>query len=236
MRMLRKVKTYVGVSLRTSNSESSSLMKNKMKKTISILFLFSINIIVFAQEKKEKKEYEVQTLGGRGTPVGFYFGWVNKPSIINEQPGWMTGGETGLVFGHAVRFGFAGYGLVSPVRSNRFDGMGNELYYDLGYGGIMFEPVFGSRYLFHLTFPVMLGAGGVSWHDRYSYSYDWNQYGWDVFMIAETGANIELNVFKWLRMTAGASYRFTTESWRGGLGVSELSGWSGNLGLKIGRF
>lgn len=219
-----------------------------MKKILVFIFSFSVLLVNASNgdsTKVKKMRYDQeqdQTLFKKGTPIGFYIGLSNKPSVINEQYSWMTGAEVSLVFNHRLNIGFAGYGLVSPVQSNLVDQNGHRYYYDLGYGGLLVEPVIFSRSLVHLTFPVLIGAGGAGLRPSYmGYYYnfgntDWENYFGDAFFIAEPGVNLELNVFKWMRFHAGASYRFVSDGYFGSAIGNELSGWSANFGLKFGRF
>lgn len=216
-----------------------------MKKIISILVLSLIVFGVNAQENPEPKPEnkrnndEVQTLFKKARPLGFYVGWSNKPIILNDQFGFCTGAEVALSFGRKLNMGVAAYGLVSPVQSNVLDQNGNIYYYDMAYGGFLIEPVIGSNKLLHVTLPIILGAGGVSYHTQYNSFSNWeNYYDYQsgIFFIAEPGVHAELNLFKWLRFHTGVSYRFTGPGYFSVPQNGELNGWSASLGLKIGLF
>ena len=152
----------------------------------------------------------------------------------------MTGGALALSFGRKLNVGVVGYGLITPVSSNNIDVNGNLYYYDLGYGGFLFEPILASTKVFHVTFPVLIGGGAVGYHTAYGNFSNWgnnyNEYNSGVFFVAEPAVHLELNLFKWLRFHAGGGYRFMSSGYFNTPASGELNGWSATAGLKIGIF
>lgn len=219
-----------------------------MKKLILLFGLFGMvhqlkaNTSDTSKNVHQQRYNEDQTLLGKGKPLGFFIGINVKPAIVNDQAAFFTGGQIAMVFGKKLNVGFAGYGLTSPVLSDRVDADGTHYYYDMGYGGLLFEPVFFSRSAIHFTLPVLLGAGGAGFRPTtspFSYNYEdvnWDNYVADAFFVAEPGLNMELNLFKWMRLDAGVSYRFISDGYFGSSLNSSLSGWSANCGLKFGWF
>lgn len=190
-------------------------------------------------QKKWKRNDDIQTVFKQGRPLGFYFGWTTKPTELNNQLGISTGGEFALSFGRKLNLGVAAYGLISPVQSNSFDVNGDILYYDMAYGGFLIEPVIGSTKMVHLTIPLLLGTGGMTYHTAVNDWSNWdNHYNFSsgIFFVAEPGLNLELNLFKWMRFHAGVGYRFCGPGYYAVPANNELSGWSGNVGLKLGLF
>lgn len=189
---------------------------------------------------------EVQTLFKKENALGFYLGASVKPGEINNQSAIFTGAELGLVFGHQLNIGVIGMGLTSSIDANVADANGNKLYYEMGYGGLKIEPVLFSDKLIHLTIPVTLGGGGAILTKKTAVSYldDWNS-NWDYypepvdadfFLIAEPGLNIEINLYKHLRLDVGAGYRFVNDVNMVNTNNGNLEGFSGNIGLKFGWF
>lgn len=209
-----------------------------MKKLFSVLFLLP-GLLAFAQEEMNSDE-DVRTLFKKGTPIGFFAEWNNRPALINNQAAFMTGGKLSLVFNHRINFGFGGYGLTTPVESDVLDANGNIQYYDMGYGGLIVEPVVFHKSLVHFTLPVLIGVGGAGYRsslygDYWDDSY-WDSYHADAFFVVEPGINAELNIFKWMRLDAGISHRFVSSGYFGTPLGEELSGWSANVSLKFGKF
>ncbi len=192
-----------------------------------------------ASKKNKPEKKQVQTLFKNGGLRGAYFSGTIKPVDLNKQAGLLLGGEFAFVFGHKMNIGFSGYGLATDIRSNAVNGSNAPLYYELGYGGFFVEPVIGSHKLVHLTMPITLGAGGVSLNEkRWDYDYNSSDYGdrFDFFLIAETGVNLELNVFKVLRVDFGMGYRFVNDVNLLSTTNSDLKGFNGNITMKLGFF
>ena len=184
---------------------------------------------------------EMKTLFNSGSAVGGYLGITTKMTEINGGYGLMTGGQLAVILNHSLGLGVAGYGLVSSVSSNTLHSNGDKLYYQMGYGGLHIEPVILPNEIVHLTIPMLIGAGGVA--ETTYQPFDVDQY-WDeasveessAFLVLEPGLNVELNVFKVLRIDLGASYRWVGESVLTTTTDSQLSGFGGHVTFKLGWF
>jgi len=87
-----------------------------------------------------------------------------------------------------------------------------------GYGGLFFQPILFPKAPVHVSFPIILGAGGVYLNPRenqkyhWDYDYDYNySYDSDFFLVFEPGVEVEFNMLRYLRMSVGASYKFTND-------------------------
>ena len=218
-----------------------------MKYTVAIVLLISFNLQSFGQEIhiNEGQQKEVQTLFGNKKGFGGYLGMNLKMTEVNGQEALLTGGELCFVLNRSFNIGFEGYGMVNEVRSNNLDYNSDRFFLQMGYGGLHLEPVIASEGLIHVTIPILLGAGGVAETSR---PY-WEEYNGEViidfdpyyhesdyFFVAEPGVNLELNVFKFMRLTAGASYRFTSDFDLGVVNRDDINGWNANMGLRFGWF
>jgi len=191
------------------------------------------------REKNKRIDHNQKTLFKDAKPVGAFVAMSFKPFEMADQAAMMAGGELSLVCGHKLNIGLAGYGMMSNVHSDFVDPDGNTYFYNMGYGGMKFEPVLRSDWLVHVTFPVFIGAGGVSLSQHHFLNdHHWSSNTWDsdFFLITEPGINLELNIFKIMRLDAGVSYRFANDVNLVGANNSALSGLSGNVSLKIGWF
>src|SRR5512145_303239 len=84
-----------------------------------------------------------------------------------------------------------------------------------GYGGFFFEPVVFPKYPVHVSFPILIGAGGVAvvrdsdsdddWED------DFKSEASDAFMVIEPGVEVELNITRFFKFCLGGYYRYTSE-------------------------
>ena len=72
------------------------------------------------------------------------------------------------------------------------------------------EPILLPRSPVHFSFPVLLGAGGISFLSK---DRDFNENFFEdfrAFLLIEPSAEIELNLTKYFRLAFGASYRLPT--------------------------
>lgn len=222
-----------------------NLKETLMKKVIILIALSAFALCAKAQEEEEKqpsKNRETETLFKSTKMVGGYLGFNTKYSELNGQEALFTGGELSLIAGRKLNIGIEGYGLVNPIKFSQESS--NTNYLNMGYGGFHLEPVLFSKKLLHLTFPVLLGAGGIaetqkSYLNDDFYDVDFTEddlISTDFFMIAEPGVMLELNVFRFMRLGAGISHRFVGGIETSSLSNDKLSGWSGQLALRLGWF
>ena len=102
--------------------------------------------------------------------------------------------------------------------------------------------------MIHLSVPVLIGAGGINLHPNHSY-YHFNDsiepivdnlrndMDYNAFFVVEPGLNIELNLFKYVKLGFGASYRYIGETRiRETYVEDQLNGFSGNFSIMLGKF
>jgi hypothetical protein len=212
-----------------------------MKKVSLFLGLILIFFSVSAQDDYP----EVQTLFGNKGPSGGYLGFNMKMTEIAGEEALFVGGEVAFVANRAINIGVAGYGMVNEYKLNELSPDLDLLYLEMGYGGLHLEPVIHSEGVLHVTLPVLLGAGGIAQSERplwleedgeVNIVWERDYFESDYFFVAEPGLNLELNVFKFMRVAAGASYRFTTDIDLGSMDKDALNGWNANLSLRVGWF
>lgn len=191
-------------------------------------------------DQQSRNSNEIQTLTGPGSHFGFYFGFTTGYSRIDGYDAVNAGASVALIANHSLAIGFSGKGFVSE--SFRGDAGSSANYnYAGGYGGLLIEPILFPKRPVHLSFPVLLGAGGVA-RNRVSgmyHPYDYDDFfieEAEAFLIAEPGVEIELNVARWLRMGVGISYRIVSSLDSDGFNPAEMDGFNGGLSLKVGLF
>ena len=118
----------------------------------------------------------------------------------------------------------------------------NDGYYLVGgYGGLLVEPIIAPNFPIHVSFPILIGGGGLAlneytWHD-YDWEYDYYEpFDWDSFFVFEPGVEIELNVVKFFRVGFGASYRITSNMHMAYVPKDMMNGFSAAVTLKFGKF
>lgn len=207
-----------------------------MKILFSIITIIILTAIqVTAQE---------QTLLGSGEiSNGGFGGPVIKYTSIKGETGILVGGRGGWIINHSFVIGGGGYGLVNnikalmPVHIDQF-GRLHTPYINFGYGGVELEYIIQSDRLLHFSLYTLIGGGTISyrdglWGDNNSGEWDTPE---DAFFVLEPQINVELNVVSFMRINAGAGYRFISGVELNNLDNGDFSGFSGGLTLKFGSF
>jgi len=187
------------------------------KKIFTLLLSFFIVFSVMAQNNND----EIRTLlhkkdGTNKIDNGFYasmtFGWTQ----IDGENAFIIGPRIAWIANHYFALGIAGGGFSNFMHFPPEDEYyaKDEYFMAGGYGGILLEPIILARNPVHVSFPITIGGGVVTanskngWTD-YSYYYDDENF--DVYFVFEPGVDLELNITKFFRIAAGASYRLTNE-------------------------
>ncbi|MEM7161000.1 MAG: hypothetical protein AAF487_01040 [Bacteroidota bacterium] len=214
-----------------------------MRRMITMAIAIMIGSLLFAQENQNNEQ---QTLFGNKRGFGGFIGLNSQAAQINGQEAYLTGAELNMVLGHSLNIGVKGMGLVSDIESNTFNDDGDAYKLQMGYGGVNIEPVIASKSVLHVTTPLFLGIGGIAetydplWEgdiiNGVETAFDQKPHRTDMFLMAEPGVNLELNVFKFMRLTGGVSYKFVTDTQIPGIETSDIEGLSANLSLRLGWF
>lgn len=149
----------------------------------------------------------------------------------------LAGFRTGWVIDHSLTIGFAGYGIIPELQlSGKLDNQ--DVYLYGGYDGLLIEPVLFPKLPVHITLPVVLGVGALTYETNSWYSGHDNNFeeNYDIFFVAEPSAQIELSVVKFVRVAAGVGYRFTNKLDLPNTKPDEFDEWNANLTLKFGSF
>jgi hypothetical protein len=91
----------------------------------------------------------------------------------------------------------------------------------------------------HLCFPVLFGIGGVAKvenSDWWENNYNNHKPESDVYLVFEPAVELELNLTKFARLAAFASYRLTSDINLDGIDKDVLKGWNFGLTFKVGKF
>jgi hypothetical protein len=215
------------------------LIPIKMRKIIILsVFVILISTISFSKEyDSPKKNDEFKTkfkshIWDRGY-VAISIGYSN----IDKQKAFIYGGKTELLVGHSIGFGVGGIGFIDF--SHYDNTLQKHVLLKGGYGGLYIEPILFPKFPVHLSFPLLLGAGGIvtqTW-DMPTYKYMINE----VFLIAEQAAELNLNITRHFRIALGASYKFTSffkgaTSSTSPLSPDALENWNYMMTFKFGWF
>ena len=207
----------------------------QMKRSLFLIMFIAIMIPLTAIAQQQTLITGKMTHGGAAGPVLKYSKMLGQDALL-------VGGRGGWIIGSALWIGGAGYGLVNRVESLLLDQdteIDSARYLGLGYGGLELGFIVASDRLVHLTGQVLIGAGGAvhtkrdGWDD---FEIDPDNEEGDSFFILEPAVDVEVNITTFFRICLGASYRWVT-----GIEINEftnkdISGFSGVLTLKFGRF
>ncbi len=209
-----------------------------MKKLGALLVMALAVYSASSQEECEEKE----TLLKGNEISGAFLGTTIKVGELNSQEAFWIGGDVGIIFDEDLGIGLAGYGLVNSVRSDNASADGNSLYFQSGYGGLLIEPALFENKVFSLSFPSLFGLGGIAEtstrgliDEVHSFELEEDEIlGGDVFWVLEPGAQLNLNVTRWMKINAGVSYRKAYGLDLPNSSSKQLDGLQGTVSLRLG--
>lgn len=218
-----------------------------MKKVLILSVLITIiSSPLFSQESdtlvkpvKEEKSDEYMTLFGNYKPGGFYGAFSIGYAEIDMEHSIMFGGRFEWIAARAIGFGFGGKGFINEYHYEPT--IDKEAFLTGGFGGLYIEPILLPRFPVHLSFPVLLGGGGISYITKEEGGNDNFIEDSEAFLVAEPAAELEFNLTKHFRLAFGASYVYTTPFDIGTAGnplagSESLEGWNYTITFKFGRF
>jgi len=220
-----------------------------MKKMILLIFTILLTTgLLFAQEeesagKKKRDNYqdtEMRTLFGKHRSNGGYGAFWMGYSMIDNKHALQFGGRGSWVIQHSFAVGFGGTGFLNEYHYDAI--LDKDVFLTGGYGGIYLEPIIMPKMPVHLSFPVLLGVGGISF-----VSYDDVNWGsnyiedYEAFLIVEPGVDIELNLTRFMRFGLGATYRIPSsfnvgQAAGGSANAEDIRGLTYNVTFKFGSF
>lgn len=195
----------------------------KTRKIFIILFILIAVVSLQAQQgdeemkmlfnKKENPNKQKMANGGYG---GIVIGYTQ----IDGKDAMTIGGRAAWIANHHFALGVAGRGFFNNFNTtgyynSNYDPDYNEEYSLAGgYGGLLLEPILVPMSPVNVSFPIVVGAGGVTamptnWNN-YNY-YDTYYYNTTAFFLAEAGVDVQFNITKFFRVAVGGSYRYTSD-------------------------
>lgn len=199
-----------------------------MKAVTAVAVLFALIAMPVAAQ-------DVETLFGEDEiEHGGFGGPVLKAGPVNGTTGVFFGGRGGWVVGHRFIIGGGGYGLVNAIDALVPNATGDRRL-NFGYGGLELEYVHHWDRLMHWSVMLHVGAGGVGY--RRSDGMGGGDVGpTDEVFVLEPAIQAHLNITKFFRISAGASYRYVSGVTIPATTNEKLSGASGVITLRFGKF
>lgn len=223
--------------------------EQNMKRVVLILALVSMGSAAFSQEDEYRdKAYSdgIQTLFKSPHSYGGYGAITNRFTRINGSFTNMTGVYGGVFINHKVLIGMGGWATTNyiPVPEENSVSPGDRMSYAYGQFGLITEYALWSKRAVHLNFNLFSGAGFSLQYERpqnwyYDDNYHARPYGdndenW--MFVVEPGVQLEMNLFRWMRVAPGVSYRQAYGSYSKGLSDSKLSDITYSVTVKFGKF
>ncbi|MBU8893203.1 MAG: hypothetical protein KOO66_10520 [Bacteroidales bacterium] len=213
-----------------------------MKRFFTLLFLLLIIQESFAQKERIEVDNNEETVFTKDNFkfTGSYIALEFKMSEVRDDIGIFAGGKMGFSFNNKFSLGIAAYGLIY---NSDFTVLAPDMWSDLTlqlasikfiYGGLLLEYNFFSNKIVHFNIPVVIGVGKVSLKGED-----------DIFLeriekssafVIEPGVELEFNLFKFLKVDVGASYRNVSNTRLQYIDDEDLEGLSYNLTFRFGLF
>lgn len=204
-----------------------------MKKLLFIASFLMLCISSVAQEKEET----LFDNNGKTRITGFG-GPAVKFSCFDGNFAVMPGGYGGVLINSQVMLGGGGFGMANQVTVPTEESNGIKSYWQFGYGGFIAEYIHRSHKMVHFYGGFLIGGGGVSKTNQMYYDASNNDtnYEGSAFFVAEPYFGLEINLFKFMRSTINASYRFISGSSTPGISDADMRAAAFSVGFKFGKF
>lgn len=212
-----------------------------MKRIALVLAVLFFNMYAFSQiegdeTEEHEKDDEIKTLLGRSSSIGGYGGLSVLYSQIDAKDAFIFGGRGAVIMGHIFAMGIGGAGFVND--SHWEYALDKDVSLAGGYGGMFFEPIVFPKFPAHVSFPVLIGVGGIAYTsiERYDWDDEYFVEDSETFLVIEPGMEIEMNVTRYFRFSFGGYYRYTSEIDLLNTESDVLNGFSFGVNFKFGKF
>jgi hypothetical protein len=212
-------------------------LENVTRLSQSVLFLLALLLIYNPASAQHR-------FTGGDTHIGGFGGPVLKLSAVGSTTAFFVGGRGGMIVAIGPRqhlsIGGGMYGMMSDVPVPATAAAGTARHLRFRYGGLELEYLLFPNDVLQLSAVTLLGAGQVGFDDEdhsggFGFGHMWGG-GGSTLLVVEPGVNLTLNVAPFVRLGFGTGYRFVDGARSEGLRDVELSGWSGQLVVKLGHY
>jgi hypothetical protein len=214
-----------------------------MKKFIfvTVIFFLVICMKTFSNDRHET------LFGGDSVTWGGFGAPEVKFSEVNGEFALYVGGRGGVIINNSFIIGLAGYGVVTSHELENYHISGyadSSAYLRIGYGGLYLGYIINPNKVVHITTGIIIGGGGALYTRAYAYQDHDNEYRdrqkftyeSSPFLIIEPSIGAELNITKFMRFEIGASYKLVSYVELPVTKNSDISGLSGYVTFKFGKF
>jgi hypothetical protein len=201
-----------------------------MKKLFIAIVCLLNGIFVLAQN---------QTLFNNPKHIGWYVGPEFGYTKFDDKDVFLSGISGGVIFNHSFSLGIGGYGITNSHNLQYSDiAPPDDLYLYGGYGGLKMEYRLNPSKVVHVSFPLLIGGGTLSYnrHNDMDYNYMEESYASDGFFVVEPGVMVGVNLIKFMRLDAGVTYRFAPDIDLPNTSSVLLNSFNAIVSLKFGKF
>jgi len=223
-------------------------MKTKLNlKTIGLALICLLTISTSYGQRVTSNDNQVETLFNRDQNIthGGYAGLEFGYTPVAGRSSFLAGFHTAWIVDHTLEIGINAKGFVTnPLPDLLLDNM--NYMYTGGYGGLHIAANIMGNKPINVSFPILLGAGGISYirtgyNGYYDEFYPESHYA---YFVVEPGIDLQLNVSRFFRVAAGVSYRYTSDIYLVYSDASAdpiadpsmLRGLNASIKLKFGKF
>lgn len=183
------------------------------------------------------EEPKPETLFSGNVATGAYGGPVLLYSRVQGEDALFFGGRGGWLADHHFVLGGGGFALVSRIAAPEgAPDIDEALRTELAYGGLWLEYILLPDKLVHASVGTLVGGGAVAYSRVRRMDRRDREVESDVVFAVEPVLSVEMNLTPFLRLSAGAGYRHIGSVELEGLSREDLSGFTGSVMLKFGRF
>lgn len=208
----------------------------KQQTTVFLLLFLSLTGLVGAQD--ESDDY-LEFNDRKNVVHGVYLGLTTAYGEIDGNSTYQGGLKVAYVANQQFEVGFAGtffyseQDLFNSTLSQDEDLIG-------AYGGLHLEPILFSKSKVNLSFPLLIGAGGVGYiGDNFNdedFEEEFDEDDVDAIFVLEPGVSALFNISRYLQLEAGVKYRFSSKIDINPSPISRINGFSAGIGVKVGVF
>ncbi|MFI1744019.1 hypothetical protein [Thalassobellus sediminis] len=209
-------------------------MKNYKLIFLIILTFYFSNLQ--AQEQGKSDSDYIEFNDRKNTVHGVYVGLGMYSGKIHGADTYLADFKIAYVANQQFEVGFVGVGFYSDLNKRGLDFNNRDL---VGaYGGLHLEPILFGKSLLSVSFPVLIGGGGIVLLDENDIEdVEIEDDEWQAVFVVEPGINVLFNLSRYVQLEAGVKYRFSSKiDLNPDYDFNNINGFSAGVGIKIGVF
>ncbi|WP_129364788.1 hypothetical protein [Lutibacter sp. HS1-25] len=207
-------------------------------KQLKFLLTLSFMAILSSQLKAQDSADNYIEFNDRQNVVnGVYLGLNFGYGEMDGKSTYFGGAKIAYVANRQFEVGFSGIGFYSEQNSKGLLSS-NDIFG--GYGGLHLEPIFFGPSKWSLSIPMLVGGGAAAYANKDLDEIIDNGYGkiedWKPFFVFEPGISVQYNISRYFQFEMGVKYRLSSEFELYPESITNINGFTGGIGIKMGIF